>query len=123
MNILVLAANSDVRFVITSVLRRTGHTVLETINERQATEAANRFEAPIHILVIDLDPKAAEAFASSMRLAQERTETGVLFISAHPKEHFGFELAEVALARTAFLEKPFMPKDLFSAIATLTGPT
>ena len=121
MNVLVLAANDDVRFIVSSVLRRHGDTVLEAVSEREATEAASRFEAPIQILVMDLDSKTAEALAFGRRLMQERTETRVLFISGHRKEHFGFELAGMESTPVAFLEKPFVPKDLFAAIATLTG--
>ena|SRR5689334_13026028 len=121
MNILVMAANNDVRFIVSTVLRRSGNTVLETRNEHDATEAASVFASPIQIGVIDLDATDGDAMAFGKRLTCERPEIRILFISPHRNEHVGFKLAQLESKPAAFLERPFMPKDLLGAITALAG--
>jgi len=91
-------------------LERRGYRVLEAAGADEALRLAAEFDEPIHLLLTDIVMPGMNGRALAERLAGDRPETRVLFMSGYPDDaivRHGISEADVA-----FLEKPFSPDDL-----------
>jgi len=108
--ILLVEDEDGVRALIREVLQRHGYRVIDTRNGAEATQACERHEGEIHMLLTDVVLAQATGTDLARQLIPMRPKMKVLFISGYTEEaivHQG-----VLEEGTAFLQKPFTPNVL-----------
>ncbi len=108
--ILLVEDEDGVRALIREVLQRHGYRVIDTRNGAEATQACERHEGEIHMLLTDVVLAQVTGTELARHLMTLRPKMKVLFISGYTEEaiiHQG-----VLEAGTAFLQKPFTPNVL-----------
>jgi signal transduction histidine kinase/CheY-like chemotaxis protein len=115
-----------VRDVVSRTLLGAGLTILEAEDGEQALERARAHGGPIALLVTDVVMARLGGPELARRLADERPELRVLFISGYNP---GAEVPSTAEERVDFLQKPFTASALLERVARLladdrepTGP-
>jgi len=103
--ILLVEDDSSVRTLIRKLLERLGYTVLEAGDPEQATEVAERFREPIHLLITDIGLPGVNGRELAKRLGGIHPEAKMLYISGHSLQKVaGDGLVE---SESFFLRKPF----------------
>jgi PAS domain S-box-containing protein len=108
--ILLVEDEDGVRALIREVLQRHGYRVIDTRNGAEATQACERHEGEIHMLLTDVVLAQVTGTDLARQLTPMRPKMKVLFISGYTEEaivHQG-----VLEEGTAFLQKPFTPNVL-----------
>jgi CheY-like chemotaxis protein len=108
--ILLVEDEDGVRALIREVLQRHGYRVIDTRNGAEATQACERHEGEIHMLLTDVVLAQVTGTDLARQLIPMRPKMKVLFISGYTEEaivHQG-----VLEEGTAFLQKPFTPNVL-----------
>jgi DNA-binding response OmpR family regulator len=90
------------------VLRQHGYYVLEAENGQAALETSQRFKQPIHLLATDTVMPLVSGREVATRLAAERPEMKVLFLSGYMDD--AIVRHGLLAADAQFLQKPYTPK-------------
>jgi CheY-like chemotaxis protein len=114
--VLLVEDEDNVRTMSKRLLQAQGYTVLDARDGADAVSLARCFEAPIDILVTDIVMPRMGGRDVAAVLVQERPEMRVLLMSGYSDPVVKVD------ERTAFLQKPFRPKDLARKVrAVLDG--
>jgi PAS domain S-box-containing protein len=108
--ILLAEDEDEVRVLAREILEGYGYTVLEARRPADAIVIAERYVGPIHLLATDVVMPEMSGRALAERLAPQRPEMKVLFVSGYTDNaivHHG-----VLEPGTAFIQKPFTPEAL-----------
>jgi CheY-like chemotaxis protein len=108
--ILVVDDETAVRSVVCRGLRRRGYHVLEATNGEDALIVADRYAAPIHLVVSDVVMPKMDGRALFDQLRHWYPNTCCLFISGYAQG--AITPSDLAGARMHFLAKPFSLDDL-----------
>ncbi len=123
--VLLLEDNDTSRFVIRTVLEDKGYQVLEATSAEEALGLCREHGARISILIADAILRDTNGPAVARQMTALIPGIPVLFISGYPREqliHRGLlEPGDFPDRRTAFLQKPFLPKVLLSQVQQLTA--
>jgi CheY-like chemotaxis protein len=107
----LLAEDAEVlRRLLREILTQNGYTVLAAPNGSEALRLSRAHSGPIHLLVTDMVMPQMNGRELASRLAPERPETRVLFMSGYTEEAIATH--GVFDPGTQFLEKPFTPDSL-----------
>lgn len=114
--VLVVDDDGGLRRLMTQVLSRNGHQVLEAESGEEALEMAERYEGVIDVLVCDVDLGGMSGPEVAAALQGRRPGLRVLLISgtAHAAVVDG-----LAPGSAAFLAKPFRPSVLIDGVSDL----
>ena len=108
--VLLVEDEASVRHASAQFLSRSGYTVLEASNGEDALRAARQHQGPIHLMITDVVMPGMAGPRLAERLADERPDTKVLFVSGYAEktviEHGTIDVS------TRFLQKPFSLKAL-----------
>jgi two-component system, cell cycle sensor histidine kinase and response regulator CckA len=116
MTLLLVDDEATLRKMVRAMLQRRGIQVIEAAS---AAEAMVLFEQhPIDILVTDVVMEGVDGRALAKSLQERNPALPVVYISGYPLD---FHNECQACPRSAFLPKPFDPRDLVSAIIELSG--
>lgn len=118
--ILIVDDEDHIRQLIKIVLARAGHAVLEACDGLQGLELALA-EGP-DLILLDVRMPNMDGVETLRNLkADPRTmSTPVIMVSAYAQQREGLEY--VAMGATAYVTKPFNPKDLAARVEqTLAG--
>ena len=117
--VLLVEDEASVRQASRQFLTRNGYTVLEATDGEDALRVSREHQGPIHLMITDVvmpkmgGPRLAE------RLAQERPDMKVLFVSGYAENTV---LQHGAIDFTSrFLQKPFSLKTLGGAVRQVLG--
>jgi PAS domain S-box-containing protein len=117
--ILFVEDEESVRELVRDYLGTIGYRVLEAADGVQALALAAAHKGPIHILITDVVMPRLSGRELASRLASERGETKVLFISGYTDDSvFRHGVLEGGVA---FLQKPFNLKSLAQKIREVLG--
>lgn len=105
--VLLVEDEDAVRKLITHILVRCGHTVLEAKNGEQALRLAGQYTLPIPILVTDMVMPGMGGYQLAEQLRLIHPETHVLYLSGYPGHRTTSENAPTTAIN--FLEKPVSP--------------
>jgi PAS domain S-box-containing protein len=108
--ILLVEDTEMVRALVTATLKSYGYTVLVAASGPEAIEIADQAHARIDLLMTDVVMPKMTGRELADRLVATRPGLKVLFTSGYPSDtvlRHG-----IAEARTAFIEKPYLPEDL-----------
>lgn len=124
--VLLLEDNDTSRFVIHTVLEDKGYRVIDATNAEEALAVCREHGSEIAILVADAILRDTNGPAVARRMSALLPGVPILFISGYPREqliHRGLlEPGDFPDRRTAFLQKPFLPRVLLNQIHQLTEP-
>jgi two-component system cell cycle sensor histidine kinase/response regulator CckA len=105
--VLLVEDEDNIRQPAVEILESRGYRVLSAPDAGQALAVAEKHRGPIHILVTDVVMPGLSGSQLAKRLARQRPEMRVLYISGYPEDaitHHG-----VLDSRQHFLQKPFPP--------------
>jgi two-component system, cell cycle sensor histidine kinase and response regulator CckA len=106
-----------VKNLVGEVLRKSGYTVMEFANAREALARAKRHKGLVHLLVADVVMPGMSGIELARQLAPGRPEMRVLFISGYTDDLV--ERQGVLQPGRAFLQKPFAPDALLRKVRRL----
>jgi two-component system, cell cycle sensor histidine kinase and response regulator CckA len=118
---ILLAEDGDsVREITRTMLENNGYSVLEVGTPAEATELAERFTDPIHLLVTDVIMPEINGRLLARRIAALHPETKVMFMSGYSSD----VLSQQGLLDGGifFLAKPFTQKALLAKVRAALGP-
>ena len=103
--------------LIRDILTGVGYFVLEAAHAEDALVAAENYPERIDLMVSDIVMPGISGFELSKRLASNRPDMKVLFVSGYAEQ----ETAKRAFAdpNVAYLQKPFGPAELASKVAEI----
>ena len=112
--ILVVDDDPPLRRLIRAALESRGYVVIEARNGAEATDIVRKHQAPIDLVLSDVEMPHVDGFELVERLHQMCPETGVLYMTgASHKVPVRGGLKE---SGHAYLYKPFTPDKLVEAI-------
>ncbi|HKP95653.1 MAG TPA: PAS domain S-box protein [Fibrobacteria bacterium] len=108
--ILLVEDDDDVRFLLYSILKADGYSVLEAKDGEQALEVTASHREPIHLVLTDLQMPKLGGRGLVEKLLTAHPGMKAVFMSGFGREDFPD--AQAHGLPVSFLEKPFMPKSL-----------
>jgi len=108
--ILIVEDEPAVRRMASRALRSQGYAILEAANGAEALEVLSRATSPVDLVLSDVVMPVLNGRELSERLAVDRPEVRVLFMSGYTDD----DIVRRGLLRPGapFLQKPFVPADL-----------
>jgi len=115
----VLLAEDDenVRNLINRVLVSNGYTVLEAENGKEALKTAQKYTAPIHMLLSDVIMPEMGGFELARHIRMSHPETKILFMSGYPNSSDLRQ--EASMTEVGFLPKPLHAAQLISKVRSI----
>jgi two-component system, cell cycle sensor histidine kinase and response regulator CckA len=114
---LVCDDDDDVRRLLAAVLTMRAYTILQARSGKDALEVAGRHQGPIHLLVTDLVMPDLGGIELAAELRRRDPGLCVLYVSGYTED--AANLSEPLDPHTRFLSKPFLPRDLTSAVFSM----
>jgi PAS domain S-box-containing protein len=115
--VLLVEDNNDVRKNVLRILERAGYTVLEAGNGQSAIDLAVAYDGVIDALITDLMMPGMNGRALADRIALQRPEIGVVFMSGYTDDTVN--RAGIVGETRQFLQKPFTPLQIADAVRTV----
>jgi len=112
--ILLVEDDDDVRFLLYSILKADGYSVLEAKDGEQALQMAASHEGTINLVLTDLQMPKLGGRPLVEKLLPANPSMKAMFMSGFGREDFPD--AQARGLPVSFLEKPFMPKSLVRQI-------
>lgn len=117
--ILVVEDEPAVRWLVCSILRMHGYTLLEAGRGTKALRICQQHEGPIHLLLTDILMPEMNGLDLARQVVALRPQTRVLYMSGYPDSdslvHFGLH------PESAFIQKPFTPDALIRKVREVLG--
>jgi two-component system cell cycle sensor histidine kinase/response regulator CckA len=108
--ILLVEDETNVRILVTTVLKRQGYTVIEASNGSEALERGLEYSLPIHLLITDVTMPLLSGVELVRQILPLRPSMKVIFITGRERE-------DVPQGRgVSFLEKPFTLRGLLAQV-------
>jgi CheY-like chemotaxis protein len=108
--ILLVEDTAMVRSLVTTLLSSYGYNVIAAASGPEAIEIAAQADRSIDLLMTDVVMPRMNGRELADRLTASRPDLRVLFTSGYPSDTVVRH--GIAEARTAFIEKPYLPDDL-----------
>lgn len=108
-----------VRQLVRAVLEQGGYRVLEAADGTEALRLAEAHSGPIHLLLTDVVMPGISGRELTERLADQRSETQVVFMSGYTDD--AVVRHGVLHAGVAFIQKPFTPSLLLRKVQEVLG--
>lgn len=115
--VLLVEDARDIRLLMTDSLRRHGYRVVTAEDGRDALKQVERRSEPFDILVTDVVMPGLGGSDLARRMAERYPELKTLYISGYARGDILGE--DIENADTAFVQKPFRPRELLGAIRAL----
>ncbi len=112
--VLVVDDFDDLLTLVQFILEREGWQVLSAVDGPSAIEVARRHEGRIDVLVTDATLPGMDGFELARRVALERPEVAVLYMSGNPYSRE--DLDRAAGAARAAIQKPFTADEITAAV-------
>jgi CheY-like chemotaxis protein len=118
----VLVADDEpgVRHLASAMLRRSGYSVLEAADGKEAERVAIEHIGDIHILLTDIVMPGFRGPELAQRLRKSRPSIRVVYMSGFRDTE---PLADVEQGEAVFLAKPFVRAALLGAISRMAAPS
>lgn len=117
--ILLVENDEIVRGLIKGIFRRSGYTVLEGAQGKEALKVSEQHKGRIHLLVADVVMPQMSGCDLAQQLILSRPDLKVLYISGHAEDVISQH--GVLVGEPNFLQKPFQPETLMRKVRELIG--
>jgi two-component system, sensor histidine kinase and response regulator len=121
LRILVAEDNAVNRLLVTSLLRKRGHTIVTAVNGREAVAAVT--EDSFDIVLMDVQMPEMDGLEATTAIRKLEAVTGahvpIIALTAHAMK--GDREICLGAGMDEYLSKPISPKQLFALIESLTG--
>jgi CheY-like chemotaxis protein len=117
--VLLVEDEVQVSNLVAAALQRSGYTILQARDGREALEIARMHRAPIHLLLTDVVMPGMNGRELADRVTAIRSETRVLYMSGYSGEAV---LRRGVEAAAQFIPKPFSISALTSKIREILSP-
>jgi PAS domain S-box-containing protein len=118
--ILLVEDEDMVRKLVRETLEQEGYKILEAAGPEQATKISRAFEGPIHLMITDVVMPQESGRALAARLARQRPDMKVIFMSGYTDTSIVGSVGEMGQAE--FLQKPFSPAALTRKVRAVLQP-
>jgi CheY-like chemotaxis protein len=118
---LVLEDDQAPRFVIRSLLERTGFTVMEAAHGPSALEICRTHPKPISLMVADVVLRGPHGPETVRRIKELQPDMAVLFTSGYPLDQVEHRGLVNLQDRAGFVQKPFTSQVFLTAVRKLIG--
>jgi two-component system, cell cycle sensor histidine kinase and response regulator CckA len=118
--VLLVEDDGHVRTTARRILNHQGFEVIEAANAEEARGIATTADRHIDVLVSDVVMPGQSGPELALQLSTLLPGLRVVLMSGYPADTLGHRQA--AVARTAFLNKPFTPASLTEAVASVLAP-
>jgi two-component system cell cycle sensor histidine kinase/response regulator CckA len=118
--ILVVEDDHDVRRALLRMVFQLGYKVLSASNGEQAIAMSQEYDYPIHLLLTDVILPDTRGPHLAEKLKRTRPALKVLYISGYAYEDLTITFP--AMAKDAFLQKPFSASQLGARLRELLLP-
>ena len=112
--------DENLRALIGQVLRENGYRVLTARNGPEALQLSQKHPGPIHLALTDMVMPIMSGSALARRLALQRPETKILYMSGYTDSAVAVQ--GVSAAEMIFLQKPFKADDLVAKVREALEP-
>jgi two-component system cell cycle sensor histidine kinase/response regulator CckA len=110
--ILLVDDDESIRRFVRGILTDHRYQVIEAGDGAEALDFASAHQGPIHLLLTDIIMPKLNGLVLAERLAQQRSETAVLFMSGYVEGR----LVSANHSDAVLLQKPFTPDRLIEAV-------
>jgi len=112
--ILIVEDQTDVRQLITEILKQNGYHIIEASDGEDALEKCKNYNKDIHLLITDVIMPNMNGIELRERIISIYSDIKVIFMSGYADN----VIAEMGILDIdeIFIEKPFMPSDLLTKI-------
>jgi CheY-like chemotaxis protein len=117
--VLLVEDQENVRRAMHLLLENEGYQLLDASNAEEAAHIAEKYDEPIHVLVTDVAMPGISGPQLADRLAADRPDLKVLFVSGYPHDFLHSD--GVWNRQRSFLPKPFSATDLLARVRALLG--
>jgi CheY-like chemotaxis protein len=115
--VLLVEDEEAVRVVLARVLRTAGYTLLVARDGQEALELLAQHEGPLDLLLTDVVMPGLNGRELAERVAADRPDTKVLFMSGYTND---LVLREgISTAETHFIAKPYSRQDMLLKIRSV----
>ena len=111
--ILIADDEPDIRRLLTLVLRSAGHQTMAAANGLEAVALFRSYADSIDLVITDLTMPVMDGYQAIQRIRQSRPGTKIICMSGYSEQPVDGAML--------FLNKPFLPKDLLTAVEKLVG--
>jgi PAS domain S-box-containing protein len=120
LTVLVVDDEPGVRHLASAMLRRSGYTVIEANDGKDAERVATAHDGDIHVLLTDITMPGFRGPELAMRLRAVRPSVRVVYMSGFRDTE---TLVDVQRGEAIFLAKPFVRAALLGAISRAATPS
>ena len=120
LTVLIVDDEPGVRHLASAMLRRSGYTVIEADDGKEAERVATEHDGDIHVLLTDIVMPGFRGPELAKRLRRAPVDPRVVYMSGFRDTE---PLADVERGEAVFLEKPFMRAALLGAISRMAAPS
>ena len=120
--VLLAEDESGVREVVGRMLERIGFRVLPAQDGIEALEALDRSNQAVTAVLLDVSMPRMGGAETLRRIRELRRDLPVILMSGYTEQEVASKLLNGDHGATGFLQKPFLPEDLASALRHISEP-
>ena len=115
-SVLVAEDEEGVRDVVARMLERLGYTVVHADDGLSALERLEKHAGPVAAVLLDLSMPRMGGSEALLHIRERFPDLPVVLMSGYTEQDVASKLIDRAGGAVAFLQKPFLPEDLTSAL-------
>lgn len=120
--VLLVEDEDGVREVVCRMLERLGFQVLTAEDGVAALERLDDHQGSVTAALLDLSMPRMGGFEALQHIRARRPEVAVILMSGYTEQEVAAKLLDGTLGAVGFLQKPFLPEDLTSALRQVSQP-
>ena len=119
---LVVEHEEGVRDVVARMLERLGFHILAAEDGVSALQRLEEHNGPVSAVLLDLSMPRMGGTEALLNIRERRPDVPVILMSGYTEQDVAARMVDQANGVVAFLQKPFLPEDLASALRQVSRP-
>ncbi len=121
-SVLVVEHEEGVRDVVARMLERLGFHILAAEDGVSALQRLEEHNGPVSAVLLDLSMPRMGGTEALLNIRERRPDVPVILMSGYTEQDVAARMVDQANGVVAFLQKPFLPEDLTSALRQVSRP-